>query len=95
MIQRSYENRSWWFVLLGDRIVATIAMLSPAPAIYAIWLAHQSRYLAGAAVGIAWFVADSTLLIALHNRRVVRLAISVPCTLVVLVVGSLVVFDVL
>jgi hypothetical protein len=95
MIQRSYENRSWWFVLFGDRIVATIAMLSLAPAIYAIWLVHQSRYLAGAAVGVAWFVSDSILLISLHNRRVVRLAISVPCTLVVLLAGSLVVFDIL
>jgi hypothetical protein len=95
MIERSYENRSWWFVLLGDRIVAAIAMLSLAPAIYAIWLVHQSRYWVGAALGVAWFVSDSILLIALHNRRVVRLAISVPCTLVVLVAGSLVMFDIL
>jgi hypothetical protein len=94
MIQR-YENRSWWFVLIGDRIVATIAMLSLAPAIYAIWLVHQSRYLAGAVVGVAWFVSDSILLIALHNRRVVRLAISVTCTLVVLVAVSLVMFGIL
>jgi hypothetical protein len=95
MIQRPYENRSWWFVLFGDRIVAMIAMLSLVPAIYAAWLVHQSRYFAGAAVGIAWLVSDSILLVALHNRRVVRLAISVPCTLVVLVAGSLVVFGIL
>jgi hypothetical protein len=95
MIERSDENRSWWFVLLCDRIVAMIAMLSLAPAIYAIWLVHQSRYLNGVAVAVAWFVSDSILLIALHNRRVVRLAISVPCTLVVLVAGSLVVFGIL
>jgi hypothetical protein len=86
MVQRSYENR-WWFVLLGDRIVAAIAAMSLAPAIYAIWLARQSCYLASAAVGVAWFILDSILLIALHNRRIVRLAISLPCTLVVLVAG--------
>ena len=73
MIERSYENRSWWFVLLGDRIVAMIAMLSLAPAIYAIWLVHQSRYWGAAALGVAWFVSDSIFLIALHHRRVVRL----------------------
>jgi hypothetical protein len=94
MIQRSHENR-WWFVLFGDLIVAAIAVLSLAPAIYAIWLVRQSNYLAGASAGAAWFVLDSILLMALHNRRVVRLAISVPCTLVVLVAGFAVVLDVL
>jgi hypothetical protein len=94
MVQRSYENR-WWFVLLGDRIVAAIAAMSLAPAIYAIWLARQSCYLASAAVGVAWFILDSILLIALHNRRIVRLAISLPCTLVVLVAGFAVVFHAL
>jgi len=94
MVQRSYENR-WWFVLFGDRIVAAIAVLSWAPAIYAIWLVRHSSYLAGAAVGVTWLVLDSILLVALHNRRVVRLAISASCTLVVLVAGFMVVFDVL
>jgi hypothetical protein len=94
MIQRCYENR-WWFVLFGDRIVLMIAALSLAPAIYATWLVHQSKYIAGAAVGIAWLLSDSILLIALHNRRVVRLAISVTCTLAVLGAGSLVVFGIL
>jgi hypothetical protein len=94
MIQRPYENR-WWFVLFSDRIIAAIAVLSLAPAIYAIWLVRRSNYLAGASVGVAWFVLDSILLMALHNRRVVRLAVSVPCTLVGVVAGFLVVFDVL
>jgi hypothetical protein len=94
MVQRSYENR-WWFVLFGDRICAAIAMFSLAPAIYAIWLVRQSNYMGGAAVGVAWFALDSLLLITLHNRRVVRLAISVPCTLVVIVAGIVVVFDAL
>jgi hypothetical protein len=91
MIKRSYEDR-WWFVLFADQVVAGIAMLSLAPAIYAIWLAHQSRYLAGAAVGVAWLISDSLLLITLHNRRVVRLANSVSCTLVVVVTALLLIF---
>jgi hypothetical protein len=95
MIQRSYEKRPWWFVLFGDRIVATIAMLSLAPAIYAIWLVHQSRHWAGAGVGVAWLVSDSLLLVTLHTRRVVRITISVACTLVAVVAGCLVVFDIL
>jgi hypothetical protein len=101
MIQRPHENhqrhyeKSWWFVLFGDRIVAMIAMLSLVPAIYAISLVHQSRPFAGAAVGIVWLASDSILLIALHNRRVVRFAISVTCTLVALVAASLVVFGIL
>jgi len=94
MIQRSYEDR-WWFVLFGDRVIAAIAMLSLAPAIYAIWLAHQSRYLAGATVGAVWVIVDSLLLVTLHNRRVVHLAFSVCCTLVVVVAALLVILDIL
>ena len=94
MNQPSYEDR-WWFVLFGDRVVAAVAMLSLAPAIYAIWLAHQSRYLSSAAVGAAWLILDSLLLVTLHNRRVVRLAISVSCTFVVVVAAFLVIFGIL
>jgi hypothetical protein len=92
MIQRSRIEQSWWFMLFGDRIVVLAAFLSLAPAIYAIWLVRQSSYWAAAAVGVIWIALDSILLITLHNRRVVRLVVSIGCTLAVVLAAALVVY---
>jgi cbb3-type cytochrome oxidase subunit 1 len=92
MIQRSRVEQSSWFMLFGDRIVVLAAFLSLAPAIYAIWLFRESRFWAGAAVGVIWIVLDSILLITLHNRRVVRLVVSICCTLAVVLAAALVVY---
>ena len=70
-----------WFQLIGSKIVMAGTFVSFAAAFYAIMLIHRAQLVAGIALGVAWLALHSILLGALHQRRVVRLPISIACTI--------------
>jgi hypothetical protein len=73
--------KTWWFSMFGDRLVVVALFLALAPAAFAILLIHESHLLLGVGLALVWLLFQSVLLIALHNRRVVQLSVSMTCTL--------------
>ncbi len=84
------NSRSWWFHLFGDKIVLATAFAALAPAIYALISLRRSQLLLGFVLGVVWLVPFGLLLVALHNRRIVRLPISIACTVAVLAAAAFV-----
>jgi len=83
-------SRSWWFHLFGDKVLVVVVIVALAPAVYALVLLQRSQLLFGSALAVAWLVAYWLLLVVLHNRRIVRLPISIVCTVAVLAAVTLV-----
>ena len=84
-----------WLALLPEPLALALILGAVSPAIYAIFLLHESRLALGIAILVLWLVPFAALLVHLRKRRVVRLVISIPCTIAVLAVTTVVVSGVI
>lgn len=80
---------STWFLLVGDKILGLAAMIFLAPSVWALWLVHAGDVLLGSILLVLWTAMDGWALWQLHQRKYLRLAISVPCTLMSVAVAAL------
>jgi hypothetical protein len=78
--------RTWWFSLLGDKIVVAAVLGSFAPAAFSMWLFKHSQVLAGAVLGTAWLLLFTMPILTLQRRRLVRLSVSIAGALIILAV---------
>ncbi len=71
----------WW---LPDQLLVLLVAGSLAPGVFGVLFAAHGRLALGLAVVGLWLVPYALILRMLHGRRVVRFAVSLPCTLAVL-----------
>jgi hypothetical protein len=79
-----------WLAWVPAQMLLAVALVSLAPAVYAIHLAHQSRFVLATAVAIPWIVGFWVLLVQLHNRNLARLVVTVPVAVGILAAAQLV-----
>ncbi len=87
MTSRRDPSTPWWFLAVGDKIVVLLVCASIGPALYALILLRQRHLFAGSILGAVWALVEWPVLMTLHNRRIVRLPISLSGT--ILCVGAL------
>ena len=77
-------TKSLWFWLFGDRLLPILLLVALAPFFFAMVLARESHLVLGTILGLSWLIVYWVLLVTLHNRRLIRLTLSIPCTLLAL-----------
>ena len=74
---------SWFAWPFAEQMLGGMMLACIAPGLYGILLLARHEWLFGAAVYAAWLPAYGVLLSLLHRRMVVRLSVSLTCTIAV------------
>ncbi len=74
----------WLMWPFAEQLFTLLLFLSLGPGMYAGWLLSHQRWGAGLIVLLLWLLPYAYLLNLLHHHKVVRMAISVPCTVLIL-----------
>ena len=72
----------WW---LPEQVLVVSVLVCLGPGALGVLLANHGRLLLGLGLLGLWVAPYSLLLLLLHRRNLVRLAVSGPCTVAVLV----------
>lgn len=73
----------WLMWPFAEHFFTLLLFISISPAMYAAWLISHHRWGAGLLVLLLWLLPFAYLLNLLHYHKVVRMAISIPCTILI------------